>query len=37
MSLALFSLYLMIRKKGKYVDIVFGFIIAIVILLKIIN
>ena len=35
-SLALFSFFLMFKMKGKYVDIVFGFILAIVILLKII-
>ena len=35
-TLALFSFYLMATKKGNYVDIVFGFILAIVVLLKII-
>ncbi len=35
-SLALFSFFLMFKMKGKYVDIVFGFILAIVVLLKII-
>jgi len=34
--LAIFSFYLMINKKGKYIDIVFGFILAILALLKII-
>ena len=33
-SLALISFYLMARKKGKYVDILFGFILAIIFLLK---
>ena len=35
-SLALISFYLMARKKGKYVDIIFGFILGIIVLLKII-
>jgi len=35
-SLALISFYLMARKKGKYVDILFGFILAIIFLLKMI-
>ncbi len=35
-SLALISFYLMARKKGKYVDILFGFILGIIVLLKII-
>ena len=35
-SLALFSFYLMARKKGKYVDVIFGFILGIIVLLKII-
>ena len=34
--LALISFYLMARKKGKYVDIIFGFILGIIVLLKII-
>ena len=35
-SLALISFYLMARKKGKYVDVIFGFILGIIVLLKII-
>ena len=35
-SVALISFYLMARKKGKYVDIIFGFILGIIVLLKII-
>ena len=35
-TLALISFYLMARKKGKYVDILFGFILAIIFLLKMI-
>ena len=35
-GLALMSFYLMARKKGKYVDIMFGFILGIILLLKII-
>ena len=35
-SLAVISFYLMARKKGKYVDILFGFILAIIFLLKMI-
>jgi len=34
--LAIFSFYLMVKKKGKNIDIVFGFILAIMALLKII-
>jgi len=34
-GLALISFYLMARKKGKYVDIIFGFILAIIFFLKI--
>ena len=35
-SLALISFYLMARKKGKYVDVIFGFILGIIVLIKII-
>ena len=35
-SLALISFYLIARKKGKYVDVIFGFILGIIVLLKII-
>ena len=35
--LALFSFYLMLKKQGQYIDIVFGFILAIMALLKILN
>ena len=35
-TLALISFYLMARKKGKYVDVVFGFILGIIVLVKII-
>tara|TARA_B100001027_G_scaffold82256_1_gene56377 strand:+ start:256 stop:414 length:159 start_codon:yes stop_codon:yes gene_type:complete len=35
-GLALMSFYLMARKKGQYVDIMFGFILGIILLLKII-
>ena len=35
-SLALIAFYLMARKKGKYVDVIFGVILAIIVLLKII-
>ena len=35
-SLALISFYLMARKKGKYVDVIFGFILGIIVLVKII-
>ena len=35
-SLALISFYLMVRKKGKYVDVIFGFILGIIVLIKII-
>ncbi len=34
--LALISFYLMARKKGKYVDVIFGFILGIIVLIKII-
>ena len=34
--LSLISFYLMARKKGKYVDVIFGFILGIIVLLKII-
>jgi len=34
--LALISFYLMARKNGKYVDIIFAFILGIIVLLKII-
>ena len=35
-TLALISFYLMARKKGKYVDVIFGFILGIIVLVKII-
>ena len=35
-TLALISFYLMARKKGKYVDVIFGFILGIIVLIKII-
>ena len=35
-TLSLISFYLMARKKGKYVDVIFGFILGIIVLLKII-
>ena len=35
-TLALLSFYLMARKKGQYVDIIFGVILGIIVLLKII-
>ena len=35
-SLALISFYLMARKKGKYVDVIFGFILGVIVLIKII-
>ena len=35
-TLALLSFYLMARKKGKYVDVIFGFILGIIVLIKII-
>ncbi len=35
-SLALISFYLMARKKGKYVDVIFGIILGIIVLIKII-
>ena len=35
-SLALISFYLMARKKGRYVDVIFGFILGIIVLIKII-
>ena len=35
-GLALISFYLMARKKGQYVDIMFAFILGIIVLLKII-
>ena len=34
--LALISFYLMAKKNGKYVDIIFAFILGIIVLLKII-
>ena len=34
--LALISFYLMATKKEKYVDVIFGFILGIIVLLKII-
>ena len=34
--LAIISFYLMARKKGKYVDVIFGFILGIIVLIKII-
>tara|TARA_A100000164_G_scaffold264374_1_gene236206 strand:+ start:763 stop:936 length:174 start_codon:yes stop_codon:yes gene_type:complete len=36
-SLAMFSFYLMLRRKGKYIDIVFGLILAVIIISKILN
>jgi hypothetical protein len=36
-SLAIFSFYLMLRRKGKYIDIVFGLILAVIIISKILN
>ena len=36
-SLAIFSFYLMVKKKGKYIDIVFGMILAVIIISKILN
>ena len=36
-ALALLSFYLMFKKQGKGVDVVLGFILAIIIVLKIIN
>ena len=36
-SLAIFSFYLMVTKKGKYIDIVFGMILAVIIISKILN
>ena len=36
-TLALISFYLMARKKGKYVDVIFGFILGIIVLVKIIS
>jgi len=36
-SLAIFSFYLMVRKKSKYIDIVFGMILAVIIISKILN
>tara|TARA_B100000963_G_scaffold60934_1_gene48903 strand:+ start:67 stop:225 length:159 start_codon:yes stop_codon:yes gene_type:complete len=36
-SLAIFSFYLMVRRKGKYIDIVFGMILAVIIISKILN
>jgi|MGYP000028651502 hypothetical protein len=36
-SLAMFSFYLMLRRKGKYIDIVFGMILAVIIISKILN
>tara|TARA_Y100000996_G_C21972402_1_gene417003 strand:+ start:274 stop:432 length:159 start_codon:yes stop_codon:yes gene_type:complete len=35
--LALFSFYLMIKKQGRNIDVVLGFILAIFIVLKLIN
>ena len=35
-SLALISFYLMAKIKGKYVDVIFGFILGIIVLVKII-
>ena len=36
-SLAMFSFYLMLRRKGKYIDIVFGLILAVIIILSLIS
>ena len=36
-SLAMLSFYLMLRRKGKYIDIVFGLILAVIIISKILN
>ena len=35
-TLALISFYLMARKNGRYVDVIFAFILGIIVLIKII-